>query len=55
MATWKTVEEALAAARKRRVVSITPGSEPAPGGRYMRIPDDAGYPRSRFFIKGTPS
>lgn len=54
LATWRTVEQALTAARRRRVATITPDTEPAPGGRYMRIPDDAGYPRSRFFIKGTP-
>ncbi len=38
-----TVEQAMAAARERTIVSVTPWTEERADGRYLCIPDNAGY------------
>lgn len=48
-----TVKEAMDGARRRRVVTVTPVSEPVPGGRKIKIPAEAGY-RTREIFVGKP-
>lgn len=48
LATWRSVDEAMTAARARRVVPVQPVMEERPGGKVLRIPVEAGYPRSEL-------
>lgn len=43
----RTVEDALAAARVREVVTVLPQREEVDGELWVRIPENAGYPVSR--------
>jgi 8-oxo-dGTP pyrophosphatase MutT (NUDIX family) len=43
LAQSSTVAEAIAAARSRRIVTVTPTLEQRPEGRVITIPEDAGY------------
>lgn len=52
LATWRTTEEAVAAAHNRRVVTVEPTSSRAEGGRLVRIPAEAGYLTTEFLMRG---
>ena len=54
LARSRTVAEACAAAAAAPVVPVLPEVEFVEGGRIMRIPEDAGYGRSEFRIRGDP-
>lgn len=41
--TWPDVATALAAARRRQIVTVMPTIEETPAGRVIRIPPEAGY------------
>lgn len=43
LARSRSVDEAVAAARAHRVVTVTPWREDRPDGQYMMIPPEAGY------------
>ena len=49
--TWGTVDEALAAARRRKIVTVQPQREKVDGGWLLRIPEEAGYLRSQMWQK----
>lgn len=52
LATWGDVAEALAAARRRTIVTVQPIREAGPDGTLMlRIPRNAGYPRWEMPVK----
>jgi 8-oxo-dGTP pyrophosphatase MutT (NUDIX family) len=48
---WGTVGEAMAAARRRRIVTVQPQREKVDGGWLLRIPEEAGYLRSQMWQK----
>jgi hypothetical protein len=48
LATWGSVGEAMTAARARRVVPVQPVMEERAGAKVLRIPVEAGYPRSEL-------
>lgn len=48
LATWRSVGEAMAAARRRRIVPVQPVMEERAGAKVLRIPIEAGYPRSEL-------
>lgn len=50
LASWRSVEEAVAAARKREIVTVMPKMEKRADGRVLRIPENAGYLTSELFI-----
>ncbi len=50
LATWKTVDEAMAGARRRKVVTVQPWMEERPAGKVLRIPEEAAYPRTEFEV-----
>lgn len=50
LATWSSVEEALAAARRRQVVTVLPQRERTSEGFVLRIPKAAGYVRSELLV-----
>jgi hypothetical protein len=52
LATWRTAEEAVAAARQRRIMTVEPTSTRAEGGRLVRIPAEAGYLTTEFLMRG---
>ncbi len=54
LARSRTVAEARSAAEAAAVVPVLPQVEFVEGGRIMRIPEEAGYGRSEFRIKGDP-
>ena len=54
LARSRTVAEARMAAEAAAVVPVLPEVEFIDGGRIMRIPQEAGYGRSEFRIKGDP-
>ena len=53
LASWSSVREAVAAARKRPVVTVMPRMEKTPEGRVLRIPPEAGYLTSELFVPGS--
>ncbi len=56
LASCADVEQALAAARARPVVTVQPRVvEDADGGSWLHIPADAGYPRTRVSAAGLAS
>ena len=52
LASWGTVEEAVAAARQRRIVTIMPKMEKRDGGRVIQIPEGSGYLSTEVFMPG---
>lgn len=50
LATWKTVDEAMAGARRRKVVTVQPWMEERPAGKVLRIPEEAAYPRTELEV-----
>ena len=48
LATWASVEEAVAAARKRKIITVQPYMAETSNGRVLRIPVEAGYVRSEL-------
>lgn len=51
LAGWKTVAVAMAEAKKRRIVTVTPWREKTANGMVIRIPTEAGYLRSELKIE----
>ncbi|HYM32260.1 MAG TPA: hypothetical protein VEU47_13225 [Candidatus Cybelea sp.] len=49
-----TVADAIAAAKADRIVTVTPEIHPAPKGRVLRIPIEAGYGISEILLEGPP-
>ncbi|MEJ2131796.1 MAG: NUDIX hydrolase, partial [Gammaproteobacteria bacterium] len=43
LARYRTTDEAMAATRERRIVSVTPWTEHRADGNYICIPEEAGY------------
>lgn len=52
LSTWNTVTEAMAGARKRKVVTVLPVRQKTETGFILRIPQDAGYPRHEMVVIG---
>lgn len=50
LAQSSTVDEAVTAARGRRIVPVSPFFERRPDGMYFSIPPDCGYPAPEFFV-----
>lgn len=50
LAQSSTVDEAVAAARGRRIVPVSPFFERRPDGMYFSIPPECGYPVPEFFV-----
>jgi 8-oxo-dGTP pyrophosphatase MutT (NUDIX family) len=48
LAQVRSVEEAVAAARARRIVPVSPSMERRPEGTFLSIPPEAGYPVCEF-------
>jgi hypothetical protein len=44
------VDAAVAAARARRIVPVSPGMERRPEGTFLTIPAESGYPEREFFM-----
>lgn len=53
LAQSRSVEEAIDAARRRRVVTVTPRVERRASGTFVTIPDDAGYGVAEEFAPST--
>lgn len=51
LAGWATVAEAMAEARKRRVMTVQPWREKTANGMVLRIPPEAGYLRSEMKVE----
>jgi hypothetical protein len=51
----RTVADAMAAARSRRIVSVTPVLSKAEGGMRISIPPEAGYRITEVFIPRPPA
>lgn len=51
LAESKTVAEAIATARAKPPVTVTPWTEPGPDGMVLRIRDDAGYTQTSALMK----
>ncbi len=51
----RTVADAMAAARSRRIVSVTPVLSKAEGGMRISIPPEAGYRTTEVFIPRPPA
>lgn len=45
-----TVEAAVAAARSRRIVPVSPTVDRRPEGTFLSIPPESGYPNREFFM-----
>jgi 8-oxo-dGTP pyrophosphatase MutT (NUDIX family) len=50
LAQSRTVEEAVAAARTRKIVPVTPSFDRRPEGTFLSIPPESGYPVREFFM-----
>ncbi|CAN7351885.1 NUDIX domain-containing protein [Phenylobacterium sp. LjRoot225] len=50
-----TVEAAVAAARTRRIVPVTPSLDRRPEGTFLSIPEETGYPVREFFMGARPA
>ena len=48
LATWGSVEAAVIAARRRKIITVLPTIAETPSGRVLRIPAEAGYVRSEL-------
>ncbi|MDP6692017.1 MAG: NUDIX domain-containing protein [Alphaproteobacteria bacterium] len=51
LAQYRTVDEAMAAARATTTVTVQPEPAEHPKGRTLRIPAEAGYPGSHFLVE----
>jgi 8-oxo-dGTP pyrophosphatase MutT (NUDIX family) len=49
-----TVEDAVAAARARRIIPVTPALDRRADGLHMSIPPESGYPVCKFVMQGAP-
>jgi 8-oxo-dGTP pyrophosphatase MutT (NUDIX family) len=54
LAQTPTVEAAVAAARTRRIVPVTPTFDRRPEGNFLSIPEETGYPVREFFLGAPP-
>lgn len=54
LAQSRTVEEAVAAARSRRIVPVSPTVDRRADGTVLSIPADSGYPNREFFMGRPP-
>lgn len=47
----RTVEQAVAASRARKIIPVTPSFDRRPDGTYLSIPPESGYPVREFFMR----
>jgi hypothetical protein len=55
LAQANSVEEAVAQARARRIVSVSPRMERRPEGTVLSIPAESGYPECEFVTPARPA